>query len=201
MPRAAPDVPDRRPAGPRPDDRELLRRVAARDHAAFEQLYIAYHRRISRFLARFADRYGLIEEVVNDTLHVVWNKAGDFRGDAEVGTWIMGIAYRRALKALKHLETTHRVEAASVQDAPEDDQGPSLEADLREQREWIDRGLAQLSLAHRMALELCYFMGYSCEEIAKITDTPVNTVKTRLFNARERLRDVLPRLGAQDGVR
>lgn len=175
-------------------DRELLRRVAARDRIAFEQLYIAYHRRLTRFLGRFADRYGLIEEIVNDTLYVVWEKADEFRGDAQVGTWIMGIAYRRALKTLRHLETAHRIEAQSSEPAEALFDELFVELESREQRAWIARGLARLPLEQRMALELCYYLGHSCEEIAEIAGCPVNTVKTRLFNARVRLRELLPRL-------
>jgi RNA polymerase sigma-70 factor (ECF subfamily) len=48
--------------------------------------------------------------------------------------------------------------------------------------------------AQRLVVELAYFLGHSCEEIAAITDCPVNTVKTRLFHARERLRACLPGL-------
>jgi RNA polymerase sigma-70 factor (ECF subfamily) len=45
-----------------------------------------------------------------------------------------------------------------------------------------------------MTLELTYTLGHSCEEVAAILDCPVNTVKTRLFRARETLKQVLPEL-------
>ena len=61
-------------------DRQLLRRVVARDHQAFRELYIAYHRRLARFLMRLTREFGLVEEVINDTMWVVWNKADEFRG-------------------------------------------------------------------------------------------------------------------------
>ena len=71
------------------------------DRAAFKELYLIYHRRLARFLMRMTSRHDLIEEVINDTLWTVWLKAGDFRGDSLVSTWIVGITYRRALKALR----------------------------------------------------------------------------------------------------
>ena len=80
---------------------ELLRQVAAGDRTAFKELYLIYHRRLARFLMRMTSRHDLIEEVINDTLWTVWLKAGDFRGDSLVSTWIVGITYRRALKALR----------------------------------------------------------------------------------------------------
>src|SRR5262249_16863104 len=85
------------------DDREraLLARVAERDRAAFEELYCGYHRRLTRFLGRLTQRHDLIEEIINDCLWIVWQKAGDFRGGSMVSTWIMGIAYRCTLKSLR----------------------------------------------------------------------------------------------------
>ena len=49
-------------------------------------------------------------------------------------------------------------------------------------------------MEQRLAVELCYELGYSCEEIAAIMNCPVNTVKTRLFHARAKLQKLLPQL-------
>lgn len=168
-------------------ERELLRLVAAGDRAAFKELYLIYHRRLARFLMRMTSRHDLIEEVINDTLWTVWLKAGDFRGDSLVSTWIVGITYRRALKALRRHAAPRPLpseEAAVAPDAQAED----------ETREWLGRALAELPLEQRMVMEFSYLMGHSCEEIAQIMQCPVNTVKTRMFHAREKLRRSLPRL-------
>src|SRR5690242_9318859 len=81
----------------------LLERIAARDGAALKELYFLYHRRLGRFLTRLTSRVEVAEEVINDTFWVVWQRAGDFRGASLVSTWILGIAYRRALKSLQRL--------------------------------------------------------------------------------------------------
>ncbi len=180
----------------------LIERVARRDRAAFRELYEHYHRRITAFLRRFVRREDWAEEIVNDTLYVVWCKAPEFRGASRLSTWIMGIAYRRALKALN--STAHRTVAASVElDSVEagspDFVLPSPE-ESREQRDWLDTALAELPLEQRMVLELTYYLGHSCEEIAAIMDCPVNTVKTRMFNARAKLRSRLPVLAGTAGA-
>ncbi len=64
-----------------------------------------------------------------------------------------------------------------------------------ELRDWLLQALAHLPVEQRMAVELCYELGYSCEEIATIMNCPVNTVKTRLFHARGKLQKLLPVLG------
>ena len=66
--------------------------------------------------------------------------------------------------------------------------------DTVEQRQLLDRALASLPLEQRLALELTCYLGHSCEEVAAITDCPVNTVKTRVFHARRKLQQLLPSL-------
>jgi RNA polymerase sigma-70 factor, ECF subfamily len=60
--------------------------------------------------------------------------------------------------------------------------------------EWVALALQQLPNDQRLTLELAYGQGYSCEEIAEIMACPVNTVKTRMFHARGKLRTLLPQL-------
>lgn len=172
---------------------QLLRLVANGDARAFQTLYLGYHRRLARFLMRLTRRFDIAEEVINDTLWVVWCKAGEFRGDSQVSTWIMGIAYRRALKTLKHLHSV-----APPADLPLDGleiAGEESSATL-ELHEWLDQALEHLPPEQRLVLELTYYLGHSCAEIAAIMDCPVNTVKTRMFHARRKLRDLLPQLDA-----
>jgi RNA polymerase sigma-70 factor (ECF subfamily) len=176
------------------DDRQLIARVAAQDRAAFQALYFAYHKRLSRFLMRICRGRELAEEIINDTMFAVWQKAGDFRGEAQVSTWILGIAYRQALKALRRTASRLPLVSVNVGDTSLREFGDDAGAAQRELREWLESGLQSLPPAQRLVIELAYFLGHSCDEIAAITDCPVNTVKTRLFHARERLRACLPGL-------
>ncbi|HSE13344.1 MAG TPA: RNA polymerase sigma factor, partial [Rudaea sp.] len=65
-------------------------------------------------------------------------------------------------------------------------------------KDLLDRALATLPPEQRLVVELTYCLGHSCEEIATITDCPVNTVKTRMFHARRKLRELLPGLSGQE---
>jgi RNA polymerase sigma-70 factor (ECF subfamily) len=173
-------------------ERRLLQRIAAGDRAALEEMYLAYHRRLARFLVRLTYRHELAEEIINDTLWIVWQQAGEFRGASRVSTWIVGIAYRRALQTLRHVSVRPGVAAIDEPAEPEDP------ADEVERRDLIDRALATLPPEQRLVLELTYVLGHSCEEIATITDCPLNTVKTRMFHARRKLRELLPGLGGRN---
>lgn len=177
-------------------ERHCLRAVASRDRHAFEQLYRRHHPRLARFLRRFTARSDLIDDVVNDTMWVVWRQAGDFRGASKVSTWVTGIAYRCMLKAFRGTAPDEELgevvlnegQLRAVADAHTD---PRPE---REQQDWLARGLRTLPADQRMTLELAYFMGQSCEEIALTMGCATGTVKARMFHARVRLRSVLPAL-------
>ena len=92
---------------------DLLNAIAGGDERALRELYAQYYPRLVRFLLRVTRDEGLISEAINDTFLVVWQKAADFRGDSSLSTWIIGISYRKALKALKRLHAHEPLSAAA----------------------------------------------------------------------------------------
>lgn len=200
-PHVKPGTPTRRDEGhDENDDLVSLRAVAARDRQAFERLYRHYSGTLSRFLSRFTMRRDLIEEMVNETLWIVWRTAGNFRGDSKVSTWIIGIAYRCLMKNLRDhpAEPTYGAGAGDLEalGAIAPDESGAREAELRD---WVRHGMSLLPQEQRMTMELAYYLGQSCEEIAAIMNCAVGTVKARMFHARLRLRNTLPALGG-DGI-
>jgi RNA polymerase sigma-70 factor (ECF subfamily) len=177
-------------------ERELLEHIDARDREAMRELYVLYYPRLARFLRRMTRRHDLVDEIVNDTLFVVWEKAGDFRGDSRVSTWIMGIAYRRGLNLLR---AEHRADERMVLPTTGDQHLRDTVAEQTDLAELLERGLESLSPDHRAVLELTYHLGHSCGEIAAIMDCPINTVKTRMFHARNKLRAQVRILAAPRG--
>jgi RNA polymerase sigma-70 factor (ECF subfamily) len=174
-------------------DSDLLAAVAGGSRAALERLYHGYHRRLARFLSRFTSRYENVEEIINDTFMVVWQSAKDFRNASQVSTWIFGIAYRTALKSLRRQK--NHAAALSLDESPELTVDPEADAEVQD---WVTHGLNCLTVEHKLTLELAYRMGHSLEEIAAITDTPVGTVKARMFHARRKLREYLPAIGGYE---
>ena len=173
-------------------DRELLQRIAAGDRRALERLYFNYHGRLGQFLSRLTGRSDAIDEAINDTFWIVWQKAAQFRGDSRASTWIMGIAWRCGLKALRRSGPLPPEHGEALLEAV-----PSVDTTLasEELREWLDSGLRTLPFEQRATMEMAYFLGHSCEDIASIMSCPVNTVKARMFQARIKLRNLLPALG------
>ncbi len=170
-------------------DRALMERIVERDLRAFEALYRIYHPRLHRFLGLVTPRTTIVEEALNDTMLVVWRRAASFTGECKVSTWIFAIAYRTALKSLRAQDEP--VDGASVDELVCEDAGPEQEAIRQQTQAALASALATLSAEHRAVLVLTYFHDLPYAEIARIVDCPVDTVKTRMFHGRRRLRAAL----------
>jgi RNA polymerase sigma-70 factor (ECF subfamily) len=177
-------------------EQELIGRVAQGDRIAFEKLYRGYYPRLTRFLDRMTRRPHLVEELLNDTMFVVWERSHTFTYRSRVSTWIFGIAYRKGLQALRDLEDPVDFDFESVSDAGES--GPDQQLMRIQLQRLLSEAVDALSAAHRTVIELTYFHGAGYREIAEIMDCPVDTVKTRMFHARRRLRTLLP--GGTEGM-
>jgi RNA polymerase sigma-70 factor (ECF subfamily) len=178
------------------DDRLLLSRVALRDREAFETLYRKYYSRAFHFVMRTVRNESAAEEVVSDTMFAMWQSAASFQGSSSVSTWLLGIAYRQALKSLdrnrKHarVDANDEVLAETVDGDPLAD--PQAAAITDGEGELLQRGLESLSGPHRMVIELTA-TGHSSVEISEILDCSENTVRTRMFHARQQLKRFLAR--------
>jgi len=177
------------------DEAALVVRIAGRDRAAFDMLYRDYRPRLRRFVERITRHSQIVDEVLDDTMLVVWRRAGSYNLRSKVSTWIFGSAYRRALKALKRLDEP--VEAEVAERCDPDVEGPEDTLLAGEERVRIAKALRALSAEHRAVIELTYYEGHSCADIAEVMRCPVNTVKTRMFYARRRLRMLLAEVGEE----
>ncbi len=169
------------------DDRDLLRQMTeAADRNAFERLYHLYRRRLGPFLYRIVRDPAANEEIYNDVMLAVWRKPQAYNGESKVSTWIFAIAYRLALKWLRDQKTPPQLDAP---EATDDFEG-------YERSDLLRQALDALSPEHRLVVELSYLRGDSYEDIARVAGCPVNTVKSRMFYARRRLRTIMQELSA-----
>ena len=171
------------------DEVALVGRVASADGVAFEALYRCYYPRLRRFLEQVTRRPQLVEEILNDTMLVVWCKAHTYNRHSKVSTWIFAIAFRKALKALKHIDDAVDFDPEEVASPVES--GPEGELLRQELHVLLSHAMSALSAEHRAVIELTYYEGCAYREIAEIMGCPVDTVKTRMFHARRRLRALL----------
>ena len=170
----------------------LLRRVAARDSAAFAMLYKQTRAKLYGVVARILTKGDLSGEVLQEVFVRIWERAGDY--DVDKGSpiaWMATIARNRALDEIR------RVRPVSLEDMPEGFEPAAEEVDPLGARDRSERlsalmkCLQTLDEEKRDVVLLAYYQGFTREALAKRMQRPVPTIKTWLRRGLAQLRDCL----------
>lgn len=177
----------------------LLQRIAGGDRDAFAELYRRLQRPLFGYLMKLVRDREMVEDVLNETLMEVWRQAARFEGRSSVNTWVFSIAHHRAVSRLRKKRETalDEEQAAAIED---EGPTPDMNAESKDMSRLLAKLMEQLSFEHREILHLAYFQEFSVQEIADALDLPPNTVKTRMFYARQRLKVLLEQSGVEGAV-
>ncbi|HEU0203553.1 MAG TPA: RNA polymerase sigma factor [Burkholderiaceae bacterium] len=177
-----------------PTTLELLARVAAGDESAFRRLYQALSRRIYAYALHRSGDPAVAEDIVVETMYPVWQRASQYRGDAKLSTWVLGIARHKLIDRWREPGQVHEdigaFEDTLAGDAP--DGFAALAEDQRRAgvRDCVDK----LQGPQRECFYLVYYEDLSVAEVGAMQGVPANTVKTRLFHGRAKIKRCLSRL-------
>lgn len=168
---------------------ELVERLRVGDLEAFEEVYKTYRPRLRGFILKVVAREDIVDEVLDDVMMIVWTKIKDFEGRSKFSTWVFSIAYRRALK-----ERGQRIEV----ELPDEIEGPEHTPDNAQQgleasrtKERLKAAVSKLPAHQAAVVRLAYFEELSYRDISEIMGCPEETVKTRMFHARRKLKVAL----------
>jgi RNA polymerase sigma factor (sigma-70 family) len=171
-------------------DEALPALVARGDEDALAALYDRFGRVAYGLAFRVLRDQALAQDAVQDAFLAAWRTAASFdpaRGKAS--TWLLTLVHRRAVDVVRRED---RRRAGPLDDAPAASGDATDEtAELREQRRTVQAALAQLPPEQREALELAYYGGLTPSELAERLGVPLGTIKSRMFAALSRLRDLL----------
>jgi len=177
----------------------LMQRMAAGDRDAFAELYRQLERPLFGYLMKLVRERDMAEDVLSETMLEVWRQAGRFEGRSSVSTWVFSIAHHRAVSRFRKRRESALDEgyaATIADDAPMPDQRVQAMGMSR----LLTRLMEQLSFEHREVIHLAYYQEFSVQEIADALGLPPNTVKTRMFYARQRLKALLAESGVERAV-
>jgi RNA polymerase sigma factor (sigma-70 family) len=171
---------------------DTLRRACRGEEAARAEIYTAVAPAVFGLVRRIVGSRAVAEDLFQDTLITVYERLGDYRGEAPLGAWIRQIAIS---KCLMHLRSPwHRARLTLERSA--DGELPSRQAiaallvpEPRVERLDMERALASLSSTARAVVWLYDVEGYSHEEIATAFGRSVSFSKSQLARARARLRE------------
>jgi len=164
-------------------DKWLVQRILSGDKAAGEQFVIEHYEAIFRFLRNLTGNKEDAEDLTQQTFLRAWEALPSFRGDSSLSTWLHSIAYREYTHWLR--SRREFVPLDEIVDMPDEQANQNLEAVL------LRWAIYRLDPEHREVFVLYYVQGFSVNEIAKIIGVPAGTVKSRLFFARQKLRELL----------
>jgi len=171
-------------------DHALIRAIAAGSRSAMRTLFLRHHARVLRYVMRIVRDHAQAEDVLSEVFLGVWRRADRFAGRSSVATWICGIARHKALTALDAKPPTCGDEdhiLALADPAP----GPDGGLDAQDRIATLRRCIEALSREHREIIDLVYYREKSIKEIAGLLGIGMNTVKSRMFYARQRLAALL----------
>lgn len=178
------------------DGKALLARAAARDEAAARRLYREHVTRVHRHVARILGQNdGDVEDVVQQVFIAALDGAAQFDGRSSLGTWLLGIATRRALDHTRSRWRRQRWQSVGELVGLGRPAGrPDVAHAARFEAE---DALAQLEPSARLVFVLHEVEGYTLAEIRELTHTPISTLHARLTVARKRL-DAIVRAAIDD---
>jgi len=164
-------------------DKWLVQRILNGDKLAGEQFVIEHYEAIFRFLRNLTGSKEDAEDLTQQTFLRAWEALSSFRGDSSLSTWLHSIAYREYTHWLR--SRREFVPLDEIIDMPDEQANQNLEAVL------LRWAIYRLDPEHREVFVLYYVQGFSVSEVAKIIGVPAGTVKSRLFFARQKLRELL----------
>ena len=181
--------------GDHPDsqtDLQLVRKVRNGDRAAFDLLVVKYQSRVASIISRYVYDPQEVMDLAQETFVKAYRAIDRFRGDSAFYTWL----YRIAVNTAKNfLESRGRrpqpsadvAEAENFADGRRlrDPASPERLLQREQLQEALSRAIAQLPEDLRSAFLLREYDGLSYEDIARILDCPIGTVRSRIFRARD----------------
>ncbi len=174
-------------------DLEVIKQIAEGDKRALATLYSRHSARTFKFLLRLTSNKAAAEDLTHDVFLEVWRGASRFEARSTVATWILSIARFKALDARRKQRTL------TEHDLPgRAEPSPELTAMQASSSNYMRECLTQLSEEHREIIDLVYYHEKSVAEVSTLLGIPENTVKTRMFYARKKLKEKLLEAGDRD---
>jgi RNA polymerase sigma-70 factor (ECF subfamily) len=182
------------------DDSTLVRRAQAEDINAYDQLIRRYQERIYATVYHMTSNHEDANDLVQDTFIKAYRALKSFKGDSSFYTWVYRIAVNKTINFLKQRKNRVHMSLNDVDFNAENDpdlvalvsdKTPRRDLGLTELQEKLNGALQKLSEHHRMVVTLHDIQGLSHEEIGKIMDCNVGTVRSRLFYARQQMQAYL----------
>jgi RNA polymerase sigma-70 factor, ECF subfamily len=176
---------------------DLVERLRRGDLAALGEAYDEHHQHVRAFARRMLGERTTAEDLVQETFLALPRSMIAFRGDATLRSFLIGIAANHASHFVRSAKRRRAAHMRSGDDAQPPPATPEDRTARRELAEALTRALALLPWDQHVAIVLCEVEGRTCAEAATIVNAPEATVRTRVFHAKRKLRELLAEMGVK----
>ncbi len=166
-------------------DDELVAQTLAGRRDAFGELVARYDRAVYHLCVRTLREPEDAKDATQEAFMKAYRSLHTFRPGAKFSTWIFSIAYHACCD---RLERRKKQSFDEIPERADPSAGPAQLAERRDEAARLRAAIAALPEKYRIAITLYHLQGKQYEEIAKVLDLPMGTVKTHLFRAKELLR-------------
>src|SRR5437879_8125510 len=197
----APAMEESEKASPEPvPDLQLVQRAQKGDGAAYDELIRRYQERVYATVYHMTSNHEDANDLAQETFIKGFNALKSFKGDSSFYTWIYRIAVNKTINFLKQRKNRTHMSLNDIDFNAENDpdlvalisdRTPRRDVGLTELQEKLNDAMQKLSPVHRLVVTLHDVQGLSHEEIGKIIDCNIGTVRSRLFYARQQLQAYL----------
>src|SRR6267142_3663648 len=179
---------------------DLVRRAQKGDLEAYDELIKRYQERIYATVYHMTSNHEDANDLAQDAFIKAFQALKSFKGGSSFYTWLYRIAVNKTINFLKQRKNRQHMSLNDIDFQAEhdpdlvaliSDKTPRRDAGLTELQEKLNTALQKLSDSHRLVVTLHDVQGLSHEEIAKIMDCNIGTVRSRLFYARQQLQAYL----------
>jgi RNA polymerase sigma-70 factor, ECF subfamily len=168
-----------------------VREARAGEPAAWETLLARYRLPLYAYVYQLVHQEQTSLDIVQETFINAARHLHTLQHDDKFGSWLFNIAHQKCIQHWRKQRPAEISIDPLEEDFPELEPGPQELLIRKEQEEAFMKLLDQLTVPHRAVLLLHFVEDFSLEEIARITDTQIGTVKSRLHYARKALRKLL----------
>lgn len=167
----------------------MIEALAGSDHRSFTALYEAYSHALFGAINRMLKNDALSEDALQNTFIKIWLHRDSYDvGKASLFTWMLNIARNEAIDALRSKQVKYSKVTISLNAyEPAPDRNPFFRFDHID----LHKQLFILQPRDRAILELCFFRGFTCQEVSRLLQLPCGTVKTRMQYSYKKLKTVL----------
>jgi RNA polymerase sigma-70 factor (ECF subfamily) len=184
----------------RMDELELVKRARRGSLEAYDELVRLYQERIYATIYHMTSNHEDANDLTQETFVKAYRVLKSFKGSSSFYTWIYRIAVNKTINFLKQRRNRMHVSLNDLDSSAERDpdlvaliseKTPRRDVNLVELQEKLNAAMQKLSEPHRLVVTLHDVQGMPHEEIAKIMDCNIGTVRSRLFYARQQLQAYL----------